>query len=326
MNNRTRIIHCCAFLLPALASCGSPPKEAPKKAPQVVSIPQEPEPAPPTSASAVAPTTMSLKTRSKRLTAISVKTRLPDLAEKHAKWHRDSLFEVRFKLIAEAVERADADMFVSYVAGSEELFPLGLIRLTDDGHFGGYPDGDVSSGALDKYAMTTHFGYAPSSTSYLLSPYFEAKPLPDRSPGLVWKVEDQGVLFVSLDGESYAVDVESLRPGVGATSSWPKPVPNPAFGRLALPYRREESTPLGPVDDAFAKCADQAWVKAQQAMTPKQREAPLTPRGSVVRKACAKEIAAWDVAFAANIDASVKRRTALYEKAKARVDSLTKAP
>jgi hypothetical protein len=40
-----------------------------------------------------------------------------------------------------------------------------------------------------------------------------------------------------------------------------------------------------------------------------------------VRKACAKQIVAWEKALAENIDASVEERVALFEKAKARVRS-----
>lgn len=239
-------------------------------------------------------------------------------------------YAVRLELVAEAIERADADMFVSYRANGGEDFPISTYELSDAGHFGTYVDPDVSGGVLKKYGGVTYLGYAEGAT-YLLSFNVEPRPLPDRSPGLVWDIEvadgAAGVRFVSLDGESYGITLDgealSLDPRPGPSARWPAPVPGPGFGRISFATgRRMEATPLEPVDKAFLKCAEQAWARAQKRMTPEQIAAHPEAHAREIRRACGRQISAWERAFSENIDASVKARTALFEKAKTRMTSL----
>jgi hypothetical protein len=302
-----------------LSSCASPPLDA---QPVTVPVHAPPSPAP----TATPDAAVSPEQIVDRLGAISVRTRLPELA-KDADYGIDDL--PPFARIEEAIERAQAGMFVSYVANGAETLPAAEYRILDDGHFPPYPDSEVSGGGLARYDATTLLAYAPGNADYLLKVAFELAPLPDRAPGLVWDVftADQraDVLFVSLDGEWYLITPKaggpSIEVGVDPPARWP-PLSNPAFGRIALSTRREQTAPLAPVDDAFAKCAERAVSRARKGMTPEQLEANPWPSTDAIRRACAKEIAAWEQTFAKNVDASIARRTALIEKAKARVTEL----
>lgn len=265
-----------------------------------------------------------------RIESICVCRRLPDLVKKHAEMMGAAAHAVRLELVDEAIARADADMFVSYRANGGQAFPMATYELSDAGHFGTYPDPDVSRGGLKKYGGATYLGYAEVAT-YFLSVNVDPKPLPDRSPGLVWDIEfshgTASVMFVSLDGESYGIGLDRealpLDPRVGPSARWPAPVPGPGFGRIAFSTgRRVETTPLEPADKAFLKCAEQAWARARKRMTQEQIDADPEAQAREIRGACGRQIAAWERTFSENIDASVKARTALFEKAKARVASL----
>jgi hypothetical protein len=255
--------------------------------------------------------------------AISVAERLPELVQRN----RDinNLGHVTLEMLTLAIERASSDMVVSYAAGSEEVPPAASFSLVDDGHFVRY-DGDagVSSGGLERFGLSTMFGYAPSARGYVLFVSYDLKPLPDRTPGLIWVVDNTIVTFVSFDGETYAFNTKPdevrLRSGAGAPEDWPAPVHNPAFGRAAFSVlRRKQTTPLEVIDDAFEQCADRAWNRAKAAMPPAQREADPVPQTAVIRAACKDVIVAWEKAFAANVDASVAERRAVYELAKKRL-------
>lgn len=258
----------------------------------------------------------------------SVLQRLPDLAKRHEEL-TPSPHAVQLELVAEAIARADTDMFVSYRARGEGAFPVLDYELTDAGHFPTYPEGDVSTGLLARYGGTTNLGYVSGGASYILSFAVDARPLRDRTPGLVWSVEvDEGeayVLFVSVDGESYGLDPSALEMSLDPPEKWPPPVSSPAFGRMAFTVaRRPETRALGGVDAAVAKCAEQARKRLSQA----QIEADPAVEARWVRTNCRNAIAAWEKTFAALIEDSVAARTTLVERAKARLrgTDATKAP
>ena len=264
------------------------------------------------------------------LESISVRRLLPDLASRTQPVYG----AIPLAQIAEAIERAHADMFVSYVANGAATLPTDAFTLVDDGHFPPYPgaeSSEVSAGELDKYGASTRLGYSPGSSDYVLSVGVELEPLRDRSPGLVWAAEKSvlgtpNVTFVAVDGETYSIDLKAGGPSierrVPPVRKWP-PIANPVFGRIAFATtRRDRPSPLAPLDDAFAKCAEQAWSRAKQAMSPEQKEADPAPAPSVIRAACTKHIAAWERTFAKNLDANIAARAALVDKAKVRITSL----
>lgn len=254
-----------------------------------------------------------------RLAAISVRRRLPDLAKRHDDL-TPSAHAVALDLVAEAIERAQPDMFVLYLSGGAETFPILEYEMTDAGHFPSYPDGEMSTGVLKKYGGTTLLGYVSGQTSYILSYNVEPKPLPERAPGLVWEVElykgQIGVSFVSVDGESYAFDSAALDLQAGTPSTWPAPVSSPAFGRMAFAVgRRPQTRDIEAADKAVLDCAEQA----RKRMTSEQIAAEPALEARWIRRNCRSAIIAWEKTFGAIIEDNVKARMALVEKAKARL-------
>jgi len=268
----------------------------------------------------------------KRLTAISVQKRMPDLMKKSGADPTGFGAWVWMRHIEEAIGRAEADMFVTYVRpkGSEEM-RIGpslhaAIHVFDGGHFPSHLDADVTSGGLAQYGLTTSFGYAPGDTGYLLSVDAQQGELPSQTTVLIWLVEiveeeRVAVHFVTLDGDSYGMVLVSGGPTfelrVAPPEKWPNPVPNPAVGRKGV-----ASGGLAPVDEAFAKCAEHAWATAQKSFTPKQRQERQPLTGAVVRKACENEILAWEKKLAELFVQRVEKGTVLYDKARARLTVL----
>ncbi len=293
----------------------------PRHAPRVVSVPPPvaaPSPAPP-SEEPIPPELFI-----KRITAVSVRERLPELVKKHEATNR---YAISLAIIEEAIERASADMFVRYVAGAGEVELTSSFTILDDGHFPSHSTPDVSEGGLTRYGASTRFAYAPPDTPYLLAVAVHDQPLPDATPGLVWSVgahaNKLSVELITLDGEHLSVSFDPEKPAVSLTvpppDRWPPPVPAPAFGRSAFTHgTRTRVVSLDAHDDAFVGCVAMATANATAALPEEEREIHHPPDGALVRANCKAEVLAWEKAMAANIEASIAERKALYDKAKAR--------
>jgi hypothetical protein len=291
----------------------SPPPIRPLAAPPVTAAaPSAAIPPPPPAPSAA-------EVLAAQLAAKSVHTRLPELAKRHAELS-PSPHAIPLALVAEAIERAELDMFVSYAARDGEAFPILDYELTDAGHFPTYPEGDVSTGLLKKYGGTTYLGYVSGGPGYILSHSVEPRPLRDRSPGLIWSVDvDEGevsVLFVSLDGECHGLAGASVDPQVGSPDRWPPPVSSPAFGRMAFTVgRRSQTRSLEGVDQALSTCAE----GARKRLSSEEIQAEPELEARWVRRNCQRQIAAWERTFAALIEDDFRARSALVDRAKARL-------
>src|SRR5262245_841237 len=107
------------FLLCALVSCAAPVMDAPP-APVPVQV------APPRAAES-APATMPPELLMEVLASISVSRLLPDLASRTEPVYG----AIPLAQVAEAIERAQADMFVAYVANASATLPISDFTLVD---------------------------------------------------------------------------------------------------------------------------------------------------------------------------------------------------
>ena len=297
--------------------CGT--REAQPRIVVIPQVPSQPSVRPSVVASA-RPQPVAPEVLLKRLAAISVVERLPDVLARADRGPGAPMTPT----ITLVIEHATPDMFVMTTGAFTPREPT--YHLYDDPVYPSHRAPDVSAGGLAPYGATTAFSYAPSNTSFLLSVRIDHKPVPARTPGLVWSTEVQldvpTVGFVTLDGMEHEIRLEpngpSLVPAAGRVGEWAAPVSDPAFGRASFSVGlREKVASLDAVDTAFETCAGQAWKGVQQAMAPaKASESMLS--GSHVKDACKKEIAAWEATMAKNFDADIKRRTALYDLSKAR--------
>jgi len=310
----------------AAASCAAPSADAPSAVvpPRVVEpVPAHTSAAPAFASTGSGPSTDASASLAKQLAAIRVPARLPDVAAKVE-------VEVISPATVEAVvTRAEADMFVTYVANEARTLPDFDVRLVDNGHFPPYPDSDIQPGPLAAYQGWTAVAYAPGASDFILTVQVHLDALRDRTPGLIWSVDSTAkhptVTFLSLDGEIYSFSLgpgsASVAPGVDPPASWPKPV-NQLFGRTALGGRRTQVAALDREDRAIEACAKRVSARIRRGMTPEQLEAYPWPPMPLIRSGCSAELAAWERTFVENVEADVARRTALLDKARARVVAL----
>lgn len=288
-----------AAVMLVATSCGSPPVD-------VVDF-NTPEGRPATSVASVAAYGSAAQPQLQDFAAISVRRRQPAIVERAAKDVPADSTRVGLGLIAEAIEKADADMFVRYIGKvrpSEEDY-------SDTMHFGTYSKPVVSTDGLAKYGAETLLAYA-DDWPFLLIIRIKLQATPQDLPGLVWDVHGEEVWFVSLDGVSFLLPKEQLSLGAGAPSKWPD-VHDPVLG-LAVPFNNvRDQFASRESDEKFLKCAEAAW---------KQVNTRSEDQSLVVRAGCGRQIAEWERTFAAAVDASVQERAALLAKAKARLATL----
>jgi hypothetical protein len=270
-----------------------------------------------------------------------VKVRLPGIAAAQRNRHSDGA--VRLKFVTEALAQASADMFVNFASNGSDVLPVAEHELSDGGLIASYPEEEdaIVSGPLARYGATTHISYE-ADDPYFLSVWVDAKPCPDGMPGLVWEVEGD-VTFVTLDGETYRFDLKGRsRIPLGAgppdpPDRWPPPGTTPGFGRWALAQGRRSAPvkkSLGTADRAFGACARRAAKQIDNAVGPDGKLATRDPqlrewmmaggdpRARLIRRDCKKPIDAWEKAWGDVIEANLKERAALYEKARARLRAL----
>jgi hypothetical protein len=251
--------------------------------------------------------------------AVAVATRFPDLEKERSA--RPGAGAVDLDLVARAIDLAGPEMFVRFAAGDAPVLPFHDEQLTDRSTMNMLDEPTAPAGGLARFDVTTRF--CAGAVAYPFPcVHVQARPLPDGAPGLVWSAREREILFVALDGESYAFDPvadrrASIRLGAGDVGAWPAAMPTKGFGRGAFPLRRKEAAPLELEDEAFQDCGARAAPIKKGAFAPDL---------AALRRGCKKEIAAWEGAFARSLDASAKTRTALYDHAKTRVASFAVAP
>jgi hypothetical protein len=322
--------HVMAALL--FCACASAPRKTPEVVPAhalgaapVASVSSSAAAAPATIPSKAPPPLLDVAP----LEAVSVAKRFPDLdAEDSRAWGT-----LRGEIIDKAIDRAAADMFMTYVANGRKLYGGGNFHLTDSGHFGLYPDPTVSTGVLDKHKATTVLGYSDGAT-YLLSVTFPedeegGTPIADRTPILIWEVtrDERGktsVEFVTFGGEAVSFEVEPDGPtfetGVPPSTGWPPAITNAAFGRHAFAVGvRTEAVSLDSVDRAFLNCAEHAAIRPKKLLSDQEFAKTISV---AVRNACKKQITAWEKAMQGNMDAHVKAGEARVQRAKTRLKVL----
>ena len=328
----------------ALAACAARPSEPPK--PVLVRI------AP--AASSVAPLAARLDTPAApaapkgaldpelaRLRAASVRVRFPELDETPAGTEPTA---PRLEAIRAAVGRATADMVVRYTGDGTNVAPVKPWQLEDGGHFNFLTEDPLPPsapalalakfGAVGNLCANTEDSIIPCVTRTDHAP---PAVLPN-TPGLVWEVFERVIVLVTFDGGSVELpeDPPPLARGAGPIAGWPRPVPDPVFGIMALMQGRFSSSSAEVrSSEELSKCADRAFRPYARKLADKTwakgsdidgwRASGLDDRqiaAIVVRKACGKKIEAWETAFAALLEERRLDREAIAELFKARVAAL----
>ncbi|MBK8256751.1 MAG: hypothetical protein IPK82_29275 [Polyangiaceae bacterium] len=274
-----------------------------------------------------------------RLTAISVKTKLPKFKTEES---------ANLTKIGEAIQQATADMFVHFEAGgseawkpSQEAVPQGFTGIA----FGGVgyktddkwdPKGKGLAKWGGKNRGFSRYDTPKGNHMQVVKMDGYPPPLAAGTPGIVWEVDGTYAVFVTLDGGRYRVDLstsdkgQTLAAGAGPQAKWPAPL---AEALLDVPtvssYVKAGVMPQKAIDDLlkldeeWTTCAAKTWKGAEKKIdSGKFTVADEKEWIQKVDKACQKTVDAQEKMILELTEARSKERLALFEKAKARVASV----
>jgi hypothetical protein len=160
--------------------------------------------------------------------------------------------------------------------------------------------------------------------------------LADNTPGRGWEVDGATAVFVTLDGARYKVDLstsdkaQTLEPGAGPQAKWPAPLQGALLDVYSVSsYAKAGVMPqksadeLFKLDDEWHTCGVKGWKAVERKMdSGKFTDADYKDTVAKIEKTCKKPVDAQEKLLTQMIDERNKERTALYEKAKARVAAI----
>ena len=277
------------------------------------------------------------KAQSTDLKGRSIVVKLPELKEADAS---------DLKKVELAFAKADAGSFVKYVETKKDGW---VPRLDVAAQNVSGPGFGRNSWKTDETELARHKklaaygaiiqGYSDvGQGNHIIAELRDQRvALQNGTPGLVWSVDDNSVVFVGFDGGRYVVDLASDREqgsklvaGLGAESTWPKPVQDPFVdytdvGRLVKVGGVPQVTldELSKIDDEWNGCAQKIWKAAQ----PKLEVGKFRPEDAKAlsvktQTTCRKSLDQFEDKLVAFVDQRKAARAALFEKAKARAAQL----
>jgi len=151
--------------------------------------------------------------------------------------------------------------------------------------------------------------------------------LADKTPGIVWEVDDSYVTFVTLDGARYLVNLSQgssnnvmISLGAGPESEWPKPLADTYVDvtivsgwAKAGAHPQKAVDELSAIDDAWNQCVAKAWKPTRI-----RNDVNVRAKAVDVHKGCRKHMDDLEKALVKIADERAKARKALFDKAAAR--------
>lgn len=271
-----------------------------------------------------------------RLKAVSVRVKNPAMKPEDS---------AKLDKIGEAIAAATADMFVHYVSRGQDSWLPRPVPVPDA--FSGIEYGAVAHTTDEKWDPSAKkglvkwggklkgFSHARSQGNHMQVMKMAGYPpkLAEGTPGLVWEVDGTTAVLVTLDGGRYTVDLsaadkgQTLEPGAGPEAKWPAPLQAALLDvHWVSSYAKAGAMPksaieaLEKLDDEWNTCAQKTWKGADRKIDTRAfTEADRKDWEAKVEKTCKKSVDAQEKLFLKLIEERVKERTALYDKAKARV-------
>jgi hypothetical protein len=264
------------------------------------------------------------------LQAISVRGRFSEFEAK------DSADLAKVKA---AIAKADASMFVHYVKPGEggwvaraETVPSSLSGFAyGGGDFATDADEAKRYKALAKHGAQLIGVSSPErdiGNHILVRRSDDRDQLADKTPGLIWEVEDSAVVFVTLDGGRYRLDVNQpaklVAPGAGPESGWPAPLQDTYADITVISslvkagaHPQASVDELEAIDAEWNACVAKGWKPTRTA-----RDVNYPAQAVKIHKGCRKSMQKLETALVKLIDARSKERKALYAEAVARVKAV----
>lgn len=245
--------------------------------------------------------------------ALTVRTRLP---------HFKSVDAAHLGQVRAAIHQATPDM-VFHLTGR------GIYEPTPGGRFAPVPhDGCRPFGQqLKPYDGTVEtFVSARGQGSLRINATVPISDLARRTPGLIWEVNHNQMVFVTLDGGRYVVPFNDamlahdppLKPGVPA--QWPRPFQHTlltkshlrALARIGAVTAADLKT-LEAQAAAFKRCVAK-WAQQKGITTTRSRKGwhPAPTR-------CNRQVRAFESTIKTQLDQRLRARKRLYRKAKGRL-------
>ncbi|MCA9622233.1 MAG: hypothetical protein KC731_24585 [Myxococcales bacterium] len=279
--------------------------------------------------------------------AIAVRTRLKGFAPEDSG---------NLTKVAEAIEKADGSMFVHYTAppGATARWRPVSPRIGDTEYsvgIGYYPSDtafDPKAGGLQKYGAVVEpdLQFQRRGKILVATPKgYEPKNLAKGTPGLVWEVDGAEVVFVTLDGGRYHVNIsglelakgEPLAVGLPAKTAWPAPLQHALVDAEGVTYLAKAGalpesavTTIERHREAFAACAAAVWKEADREVESlKTSDLHWSTRAGRLEQlekkyetkaqdTCRSHVAAFTQSLLDQIETRNQRRLAIWEKAKQR--------
>lgn len=264
-----------------------------------------------------------------KLRAASVRVKMPEMSAKDA---------ADLTKIEAAIAKADASMFVRYRKPDANGWGASAEEVPRD--FGGfaYGGGDFSTDDDDAKRFTKYAAHGGKligvSTqerdlgNHILSRRIDKRhELADKTPGIVWEVDDSYVTFVTLDGARYLVNLSQgssnnvmISLGAGPESEWPKPLADTYVDvtivsgwAKAGAHPQKAVDELSAIDDAWNQCVAKAWKPTRI-----RNDVNVRAKAVDVHKGCRKHMDDLEKALVKIADERAKARKALFDKAAAR--------
>ncbi|MBI5534374.1 MAG: hypothetical protein HY898_16745 [Deltaproteobacteria bacterium] len=257
--------------------------------------------------------------------------------------------------VAEVMDKADPSMFVRYVQRDPNGWLPRVVWVPSNISGIGYGGGSRESSLTwdkDKATGLAKFGgvlkgYSAynSQGNHIFLQSMKGYPpnLATNTPGIVWEVDSTSVVFVTLDGGRYTVDISSsalekgapIEMGAGPQTQWPPALQHALTGieeisalakAGAVPQKVVEE--LSAQDDEWNACAQKVWKGAKPEFD-KLHVTDMhygTREGKVgqavekweekVRKDCKAAIDKQEKSLLAFIEQRNKERIAIFDKAK----------
>jgi hypothetical protein len=243
--------------------------------------------------------------------------------------------------VGEAIEKADKSLYVTYQAKTDAATfapaPETIGGTTYAGASGGgYPLEDDNKEKIGPFGGVLRGWTTDTGGGYIRLYTPKKKILADKTPGLVWEAGSTSVVFVTLDGGRYRVDVSHqtveagapLAKGIGPSANWPTPVQDSIYDSSAIQYLAKSGAIPMATHEAVEKI-DEEWrtcVNKEAKGLPDKLEKPGANRRKVLeayfpatRKKCAAPEKKMVKLFTTFAEARTKERLALFEKAKTKL-------
>jgi hypothetical protein len=262
--------------------------------------------------------------------------------------------------VSEAFDKADAAMFVRYV----ERDPKGWLpnvmwtpnNISGISYGGGEhqtetPWDKANGTGLAKFGgMLKGYSQYKSVGNHIFLQTMKGYPphLATNSPGVVWEVDSTSVVFVTLDGGRYSVDISNsalekgapIEVGAGPVNQWPPALQHSLTGITeisalakvgAVPKKVVDD--LSALDDEWNTCAQKVWKGAKTEFDKLQitdmhygtRDGrvgqTITKWEDKVRKDCKAPIDKQEKALLSFIEQRNKERLAIFDKVKSKAAS-----